>query len=123
MSRQHKWRAEHLDAVIVARPTRWGNPYRVVRHTEPDRAGWAVELDGVAGSCWPDRSGVDNRAQAVQVAVVSFRVALADGLLPYRVSDVVAALAGRDLACWCSLEHPGWCHGDVLLQLANGLPR
>lgn len=29
-----------------------------------------------------------------------------------------AELAGRDLACWCPLDFP--CHGDVLLELANG---
>jgi hypothetical protein len=26
-------------------------------------------------------------------------------------------LAGKDLACWCSLDEP--CHADVLLNLAN----
>jgi hypothetical protein len=30
---------------------------------------------------------------------------------------IVAALAGRDLACWCPLDQP--CHADVLLELAN----
>jgi hypothetical protein len=123
MSREHPWRDEHPDAVIVARPTRWGNPYKVVRHREPGCEGWAIEFDGQLGTRWPDRPGVNNRAQAVQMAVVAFRIALEDRLLPYRVSDVVAALAGRDLACWCSLEPARWCHGDVLLQLANGLPR
>lgn len=28
MSLQRPWRAEHPDAVIVARPGKWGNPYR-----------------------------------------------------------------------------------------------
>jgi hypothetical protein len=27
-------------------------------------------------------------------------------------------LRGRDLACWCRLEH--WCHADTLLAIANG---
>lgn len=27
-------------------------------------------------------------------------------------------LAGKDLACWCPLSAP--CHGDVLLEIANG---
>ena len=26
-------------------------------------------------------------------------------------------LAGKDLACWCTLGQP--CHADVLLELAN----
>ncbi len=31
--------------------------------------------------------------------------------------QIVAALRGRDLACWCRLDEP--CHADVLLELAN----
>jgi hypothetical protein len=27
-------------------------------------------------------------------------------------------LSGKDLACWCPLDSP--CHGDVLLEIANG---
>jgi hypothetical protein len=27
-------------------------------------------------------------------------------------------LIGKDLACWCSLSSP--CHGDILLEIANG---
>jgi hypothetical protein len=29
----------------------------------------------------------------------------------------LAALRGRDLACWCPLDQP--CHADVLLEIAN----
>lgn len=28
-----------------------------------------------------------------------------------------AELRGKDLACWCPLDHP--CHADVLLEIAN----
>jgi hypothetical protein len=31
--------------------------------------------------------------------------------------DVVAELAGHDLACWCPLDQ--LCHADVLLEIAN----
>lgn len=27
MTRQRPWRKDHPDALIVARPSRWGNPY------------------------------------------------------------------------------------------------
>jgi len=29
----------------------------------------------------------------------------------------IATLRGKNLACWCPLDHP--CHADVLLELAN----
>lgn len=34
-----------------------------------------------------------------------------------REEDVRAALAGRDLMCWCPPDLP--CHADVLLEIAN----
>ena len=37
------------------------------------------------------------------------------------LSEPLAALRGKDLACWCPLDQP--CHADVLLELANQEPR
>jgi Domain of unknown function (DUF4326) len=31
--------------------------------------------------------------------------------------EKVKELRGKNLACWCPLDHP--CHADVLLELAN----
>ena len=31
--------------------------------------------------------------------------------------QLIRALKGRDLACWCPLDQP--CHADVLLEIAN----
>jgi hypothetical protein len=95
MTRQRPWRAENPNAVIVARPTRWGNPFHVfsseiVQHD--DGRDWWVP---------------DARAAVVEL---------------YRCETVptldLAPLAGHDLACWCPLDQP--CHADVLLDLANG---
>lgn len=33
MTRRRPWRAEHPDAVIVARPSKWGNPFRLGQHS------------------------------------------------------------------------------------------
>jgi hypothetical protein len=75
-----------VGAVVVARPSRWGNPF-------------AVGDEGV-----PDR----------ETAVARYRAWAATG--PAELADVVEALGGRDLACWCP---SGPCHADVLLELAN----
>jgi Domain of unknown function (DUF4326) len=61
---------------VVARPSRWGNPFRV----------------GVDG----------DRAACVQ----KFRLALDRGELPYAASEVRLELGGHDLACWCPLDGP-----------------
>jgi Domain of unknown function (DUF4326) len=96
MSRQHPWRADNPDAVIVARPSKYGNPVSMVALREDYRdiaycRKVAVELfaDGRAMDDWPYPSD----------------------------EEIHAELAGKDLACWCPLDQP--CHADVLLELAN----
>lgn len=103
-------RLNGLDAVNVARPSRWGNPF-VVHHP-----GSACEIP-----------------MKPNVAVASFRAVVAkeDGWIPAplpwplgkvptawtSVDDVVRELRGKNLACWCALDQP--CHADVLLEIAN----
>lgn len=102
MSRRHPWRSEHPDAVIVARPSEWGNPWRVgdVGYLEtPFRA----------------------REGEVYVREITITPALAvelyrQTILP-EIDEIRSELSGRDLACWCPLDQP--CHADVLLELAN----
>lgn len=36
---------------------------------------------------------------------------------PDYISEVRRTLKGKDLVCWCA---PLACHGDVLLEIANG---
>jgi hypothetical protein len=63
-------------AIVVARPSRWGNPYR-------------VGVDGDAAAC-----------------VAAYRRALLAGELAFTVDDVRRDLAGHDLACWCPPGRP-----------------
>lgn len=100
MRRTKGWRKPER-VVVVARPSKWGNPHRV---------GSLIRCAS-AGHEW---SRVMTRADAVSF----FECALRAGLLPYSAAEVRASLAGRDLACWCPLNQP--CHADVLLAVANG---
>ncbi len=107
MSRQRPWRAEHPDAVIVARPSKWGNPYRVVRALGGE---WAVCWIAPGGELIPVGAHAD-RSDAFEVMLSAY-ADLAEETLD------LAPLRGRDLACWCPLDQP--CHADVLLVLTNG---
>jgi hypothetical protein len=119
MTRNRPWRAQHPDAVIVDRRTKWGNPFVVGEPYRwdflcwpyPIRPGWvpSVVLGGAARV-------VADRAQAVEL----FRAWLENGNQNARDFAWSARrdLAGRDLACWCPLDGP--CHADVLLAIANG---
>lgn len=92
MSRQKPWRKDNPDAVIVARPTKWGNRFAVGDSYLTRKMGNAK---------------VKDRAHAVEL--------FCEFQLP-RMKDV-ARLRGKDLACWCPLDEP--CHADVLLKYAN----
>ncbi|MER8540302.1 DUF4326 domain-containing protein [Mesorhizobium sp. M1334] len=90
-----------LDAVNVARPSVFGNPFKVsARH---DRA-YAVQLFSQFMCCWtvmlPDPSPQEQDAARLSI---------------FRRLDT---LTGRNLACWCALDGKP-CHADVLLNIAN----
>ncbi|WP_432091065.1 DUF4326 domain-containing protein [Streptomyces sp. NRRL F-5630] len=121
------WRAPE-GAVYVGRGSRWGNPA-------------ALNLWASAGSDW--RSGgrctVSKFVTTREEAALYFRLGMRHGGLviegvdgvrrPIELpapAEVRAALAGRDLMCWCPLPaegEPDHCHAAVLLDLANGPAR
>lgn len=134
-------------AVVVARPSKWGNPF-------PLKGPW-ITWAAVGLGYHGDEIGRRNAAVALHRAwltgtpigrpvtqdgpslefgdgsVVSMddhvrSIALAAAgpitFLPPRV-PTLTELRGKDLACWCPLEDDAGnrvpCHADVLLELAN----
>lgn len=103
LSRQKNAR-KPKDAINVARPTKWGNPYPLSLY----------EKD------YPDST----RGEQQRMCVSDFR-GLAEGRwdgLPDTpkypdLIDIIGELRGHDLACWCGPSDA--CHTDVLLELAN----
>lgn len=105
LSRARGWRLPD-NAVVVARPSRWGNPFIVGR--DGTRLQCAAKFALLTGGFISMSDGVDSDAQLA---------------LWRRIRRSIGTLAGKDLACWCALDG-GACHADVLLQLANPeLPR
>jgi hypothetical protein len=99
LRRTKGWRKPQ-GAVVAARPSRWGNPY-----TFADKA-------------------PAHRSAAQAIAVQRYRWWLEGCRLervlngaPPSPAAIRAALAGRDLCCWCAPGAP--CHADVLLDIAN----
>ena len=91
LSRSPGWRLPP-NAVSVAAPTKWANPFRPARRTP----------------------------EANQAAVERYREYLAAN--PDLITAARTELAGKDLACWCPVDarqpHLS-CHADVLLHIAN----
>lgn len=75
LSRKKGWR-KPTNTVVVARPSKWGNPYPV------EQFGHELAIAGY------------------HAALIEGRLAR------ITVDDVRAELAGKSLACWCKLEDP-----------------
>lgn len=96
-----------LPAVVVSRPSPFGNPFTFE----------AVIAEGLAAG----------KPEARRIAVARFEdwIAGSDRCRQGPESEARRAeilrrlpeLEGRNLACWCPLDGP--CHADVLLRLAN----
>lgn len=99
LSRKRGWRKPE-GAIVVARPSKWGNPYR------------AGQLMYLTGKKKGQFAGVADVVQMYRnIATINTP---AGDALRRMIRD---QLAGHDLACWCPLDQP--CHADVLLELAN----
>ncbi len=110
LRRTKGWR-KPPEAVVVARPTKWGNPFTIDACLE---AGFASDTE-----------------RAREICVEAFRDWLngngwAAGHSPdwpirrRAILDNIHELRGKDLACWCRPDKA--CHADVLLKLANADP-
>lgn len=88
LRRTKGWRMP-ANTISVARPSMWGNPYRV---------GGTIKA---TGRFVPDAAA----------AVALYR----ERAVPLPCD--LALLRGKNLACWCPLDQA--CHADVLLELAN----
>jgi hypothetical protein len=92
------WRMPE-NTVYVGRGSRWGNPYPVGSMYPMDEETWAV-LNAESS-----------------VRLYREHLSATPWGRPALSTQIVADLAGKDLACWCPLGQP--CHADVLLELAN----
>jgi len=114
-----------LPARVVARTTRHGNPYRVLRDTSGYFTSWKIVMrDRTIAQGF--RSERDAAARAVEL----FRTLLRKQGVRRKAAR---ELRGLNVACWCELcsEHAAGkplgvvcakcapCHADVLLETAN----
>lgn len=142
LSRSRGWRLP-TGAKSVARPTRYGNPFRVgttlVRygpgHTARFGRPWDYEgrlsSDGMRHDMWfaPDDVIETHVRTATQAECVElYRLTVTNPTPGMRmaypstggrfVRADLGELAGLDLACWCDLAAP--CHADVILDVLSG---
>jgi hypothetical protein len=100
-------------AMVLARPSKWGNPWQAVPVYRPGhgRLFTIAARDGrPRPHGFPGQASTE--AEARQVVVALFRELVFPGLATVARRE----LAARHLACWCPLGKP--CHGDALLEIA-----
>jgi len=110
------------NTVSVARPSKWGNPWRAL----PTGDGWSVFARTANGlDWWLERVGIVTREEAVAESIALYRLGIVrdaedmyDDLPAAVAGGYFDEIAGKNLGCWCPLDEP--CHADVLLELANG---
>jgi len=113
LSRKKGWRMPD-NTMSVARPGRWGNPFRPPYMPIE----MAVELfrDTCKGFWSPGK--LKHLTDSDYSAVYDSRTEWLRRLGASPRDAAKLELAGINLACWCPLDQP--CHADVLLELANG---
>lgn len=78
------------NTVVVSRPSKWGNPYKMAEFTGSD-------------------------ARKAELAVACFSQ-MVETNRDFRIL-AKQELRGKNLACWCGVGMP--CHANVLLKIAN----
>jgi hypothetical protein len=118
-----------LPIVYVGRGSRWGNPFRIVKHSDGK---WAIKTDGsekcteiLIKNC---HAVYNTKNEAAIDAIKCYDF----WLLPYnhentslmefyesmaKLEDAIHNLKNKNLSCWCGLEEK--CHADLLLKIAN----
>ena len=104
LKRERGWRMPE-NTVKVDRTSKFGNPFTADRYGREQ----AVALHRL----WMTGEMTD------EYIMGAFPGLIGKHLVSRRktMGALLPTLAGKNLACWCSLDGP--CHGDTLLELAN----
>ena len=94
------------NTIYVGRPTKWGNPFRIVKL--PDGY-WSVKT-----SYEDCRPAYKTKLEAANDAIKCYKILVKQqGNFYFPLEEI----KGKNLACFCSLSEP--CHVDVLLELCQ----
>lgn len=114
------WRSPS-GCIYVGRPTRWGNPFRVMGNNEYLYCDASHRRTILSPWVIFDHDQDLSKPATTEMAVEYYRRWI-DG--EFNEAGIVRPflydlneLREKDLSCWCGLDSP--CHVDVLLELAN----
>ncbi|MGX7706366.1 DUF4326 domain-containing protein [Methylobacterium sp. Gmos1] len=114
--RDQSFAANGLPAVVVSRPSVYGNPWSIAGAREAGYSGTDAQLAAWCSSLY--REWVTGAPRSMTRMLCED----GDGSRDERIRGRLPILRGKNLACWCALPAPGEpdpCHAAVLLELAN----
>lgn len=88
------------NTIVVARPSKWGNPF-------------VVGKDGTTAECVRAYRLLMNGS----LCVSNHATPAAQNEAHMHACQHLGDLRGKNLACWCKLKSA--CHADILLEMAN----
>lgn len=97
-----------LEAAKVARPSIFGNPFKISDMVSLREAGLLADQTPRAAAVRCFRDWLEGKTVVGQRATV---------VSPPSAQLIRDHLHGKNLACWCRADQP--CHADVLLEIAN----
>jgi len=113
LSRRKGWRKPE-NTVVVARPSRWGNPFPIDQWGRDQ----AIRLfRDAARGIWNPSTLSEALNDGDFVVAHGQATAWMKRLGRHPLELIRSELAGKNLGCWCSPGEP--CHADVLIELAN----
>ena len=120
------------NTVYVGRPGKWGNPFNLSKSEhcwtaiahgfKGDKAGRQIASVAMFDAWIHQGQQATSSECGLYAETPKGKVAIAlspdiAAPKPPTVAEIIAALRGKNLACWCALDQP--CHADVLLRIAN----
>lgn len=113
LRRTKGWRKPE-DAIVVARPSKWGNPFWHAQKFHGLDLALALYRN-LAHGIW-DPSLV----RGLPLSYYDDHQAWLRRVGEHPIEAARRELTDHNLACWCPLDQP--CHADVLLDIANARP-
>jgi hypothetical protein len=107
LRRTKGWRKPE-GAIVVSRPSKWGNPWTAAECSNYAESGRDLAASFFRSAMADRQWDIDRGLDPAEHEILGFYPPL---------DEIRAELAGHDLACWCPLDQP--CHADVLLEIAN----
>lgn len=113
LRRTKGWRKPE-GAIVVSRPSVWGNPFHIDRYALD--LSLRLYADMVRGFWNPSVFGPGCPGAFIDDTYAR-RVHWLSAIDGHPWDAARSSLGGHDLACWCRPE--ARCHADILLELAN----